>query len=96
MHRDGSVLDINFDPTTGILRLRGELDANSAAALLSETRGFVGIHRIDGRGLRFVAAAGLTALLEISRQRPITVLASGPLRRLVQICGLGETLRLES
>lgn len=91
------------------LVLRGELDLRSGATVATAARtlflrcraaGLDGV--LDGGGLTFVDAGGVGALVELARVlrssglRLTTPTASGSLRRVSDICGLGGVLGLAS
>lgn len=84
--------DCRLDARTGVLTLTGVLDADTTAALARlEVRG-VGIRMIDARRVELLAAAGVTALLEIVDRRPTPVQASAAARRTIECCGVADTL----
>lgn len=77
-----------------VLILAGELDLHGVSTLSSSgNREGARPEVIDLRRVSFVDAAGIRHLLELAGDEPIDVLPSDAVRRLIDICGLGERLR---
>lgn len=85
-------LDCRLETRTGVLTLTGVLDADTTAALTRlDVRGVV-IRMIDARQVELLAAAGVTALLEIVDGHPTPVQASAAARRTIECCGVADIL----
>ncbi len=85
-----------FDRFTGVLAVRGELD--QATAHHVHALDFQGhpLRHIDCTGTSFISAAGVGALLARCEARPTTVAASPMVRRVIELCGLGDVLLMDN
>ena len=79
-----------------VLILRGELEPHTTAHDLVALRLLppVEVRLIDARDVTFIDASGITLLLAVSGRRPVDVIASESVRRLIDLCGLSRTLRV--
>ena len=95
---DGSALDVEcvYEPASGMLKMRGPIDACTAGFVLGEAEPHIGaLRRIDCREITFLGAAGVTVLVHLSAGRPIPIMASAATRRTMTICGLDHVLAPE-
>ncbi|MEQ8840195.1 MAG: hypothetical protein RIB98_04385 [Acidimicrobiales bacterium] len=81
-----------------VLILRGELDMHTTSHDLVALRHAapVAVRMIDARDVTFIDASGISLLLAITGNRPTDIIASTPVRRLIELCGLAPTLRVMS
>jgi anti-sigma B factor antagonist len=97
----GGALVIEVDGTADVPRLRftGELDlagVDAARAALdagvSESAERVELELAE---LAFLDSSGLSVFIELARRVPVTIVSSsGPVRRIITVTGLDETLGL--
>ncbi len=86
---------VAFDRATGVLVVQGELDEWTARQVDALDLAGQQIRHIDCRGTSFLSAAGLTALLERCTSGPVTMTASRQVRRVIEICHLGEVFLID-
>jgi len=98
--RAGTELEISDEDGTPVIRLAGELDMTSADDVRSAMESV--LSRAPGRvvfetsGLQFMDSSGIALLLSVAQQVPAVELrAPSPIvRRLIELTGLEETLRI--
>lgn len=86
---------VSFDPLTGVLVVRGELDEWTARHVYALDLAGERIREIDCRGTVFLSAGGLTSLLDRCKSRPTPIAASPQVRRLIELCGLDHIFLME-
>ena len=97
----GMELEIGDEDGTPVIRLAGELDMTSADDVRAAIDGVLR-HRTPERvvfetsGLQFMDSSGIALLLSVAQQVPeVEVRAPSPIvRRLIELTGLEETLRI--
>jgi anti-sigma B factor antagonist len=97
----GDGLGIEVDGTAAVPRVRftGELDLAGVVAARAALADGVGesAERVELElgELAFLDSSGLSVFIELARRVPVTILsASGPVRRIITVTGLDETLGL--
>ena len=96
----GTELEISDDDGTPVIRLAGELDMTSADDVRAAIDGV--LRRAPARvvfetsGLQFMDSSGIALLLSVAQQVPeVELRAPSPIvRRLIELTGLEETLRI--
>ena len=96
----GTELEIGDEDGTPVIRLAGELDMTSADDIRAAIDGV--LRRTPERvvfetsGLQFMDSSGIALLLSVAQQVPdVELRAPSPIvRRLIELTGLEETLRI--
>lgn len=80
---------VDHRPRRPVVAVVGELDVGSAALLDAHVEDLtVAVAAVDARYTAFIDAAGIAALVRLGDDRPIPVMASPAVARLIRICGL--------
>lgn len=81
--------------STRVVSVNGEIDVDSSPCL---TRTLLDLQQsfdvLDCRGVSFIDASGLTALLTAQESQSFVLLGSPSVNRLVDLCGLRQSLHL--
>lgn len=89
---------IDVSQAQPVLVLRGELETHTTAHELAALRDAppLAIGLIDTRDVTFIDASGISLLLAVAGHRPVDIIASSAVRRLIDLCELRDTLRVMS
>jgi anti-sigma B factor antagonist len=95
----GATVDADGPESAPVLHVSGELDLScveaARAAFDQSVTDAAERVELDLAGLDFLDSSGLSLFIELARRLPVTIVAaSEPVRRIIGVTGLGETLGL--
>lgn len=96
---DGATVVADGAPAAPVVRVSGELDLSSVEAVRAALDASVGDGaarvELDLGALEFLDSSGLSLFVELAGRIPVTIVAaSDPVRRIIDVTGLGEVLGL--